>query len=265
MPLVVDPSVPVMSSVADYVPIAQWLPPREHRVPNRLPATVIINMAREAKGGMRHNILPDADELEIEIDDKQQLMEVIVSLIDLELETESAETHTEFVSAALTEPIDDPKAKDPKSIREAQLSVYWSHWLAALYEELDLLKVKRVYVEVDEIPPGCRPIDSKWVLHIKQDGQGLISRFKARLVAKGFTQIPGQDFTYTFAPVARWESIRILLTIVTSYDWELWQIDVKMAFLNRPLDKEIYMKKLDILGPGFWWLLKGLYSLRQSG
>jgi hypothetical protein len=65
--------------------------------------------------------------------------------------------------------------------------------------------------------------------------------------------------------VARWESIRILLTIAATYDWELRQIDVKTAHLNGKLEEEIYMRKPDILGPGFWRLLKGLYSLKQSG
>jgi hypothetical protein len=249
------------------VPIAKRLPERNRRPPNRLPATVVINHARAVEGGTATNILPgDPDkELEIEIENKEQLTQVVVALLSLELESEPEQTRSEFVGAALTEPIDDSEAKDPKTIREAQLSVYWAHWLAALHEELESLKAKGVYVEVDTIPPGRKPVDSKWVLHIKRDGNGLISRFKARLVAKGFTQIPGQDFTYTFAPVARWESIRILLSIVATYDWELRQIDVKTAYLNGNLEEEIYMKKPDILGPGFWRLLKGLYGLKQSG
>jgi hypothetical protein len=221
--------------------------------PNRLPATVIINYASEDKGGSLSSILPvdDDGELEIEISRKGQLEEVIAALVDIELQSESERTRNEFVGAALTEPIDDPLAKDPKTIREAQLSVFWAHWLTALYEELESLKAQGVYVEVDELPPGRKAVDSKWVLHIKHNGQGLISRFKARLVAKGFTQIPGQDFTYTFAPVARWESIRVLLAIVATYDWELRQVDMKTAFLNGPLEEEIYMNKPDILGPGF--------------
>jgi hypothetical protein len=251
------------SATSDDVPLARRLPERVRRAPNRLPTTVaateVINLATQDKGGT-YNVLPDSfeDELEIEICNRHELEQVSIALLRLELEAE-------FAGAALSEPIDDPDAKDPKSVREAELSVYWAHWLAALYEELESLKAKGVYVEVDEIPPGRKPVDSKWVLHIKRDGDGLISRFKARLVAKGFTQIPGQDFTYTFAPVARWESIRLLLAIAATYDWELRQIDVKTAFLNGPLDEEIYMRKPDILGPGFWRLLKGLYGLKQSG
>jgi hypothetical protein len=255
------------STLDDHRFIAQRLPQRTRKAPNRLPATVVINMATAAKGGRYTSILPshNDDELEITLNSQDQLTNVVVALVNAELCEESPETRAEFVSAALSEPIDDPNAKDPKSIREAQLSIYWAHWLAALHEELESLKAKGVYRDVDEVPPGRKAVDSKWVLHIKRDGQGLISRFKARLVAKGFTQIPGQDFTFTFAPVARWESIRILLTIVASYDWELRQIDVKTAFLNGPLDAEIYMKKPEILGRGFWLLLKGLYGLKQSG
>lgn len=141
----------------------------------------------------------------------------------------------------------------------------WAEWLGAIYEELESLKAKGVYDEVDELPPGRKAVDSKWVLHIKRDKDGLISRFKARLVTKGFTQIPGQDFTYTFAPTAQWESICTLLTLVALNDWDLRQVDVKTAFLNSPLDEEIFMRKPDILGWGFWRLLCGLYGLKQAG
>jgi hypothetical protein len=79
------------------------------------------------------------------LDSRDQLTDVVVALINAELCKESPETRAEFVGAALSEPIDDPEAKDPKSIREAQLSVYWAHWLAALHEELESLKAKGVY------------------------------------------------------------------------------------------------------------------------
>jgi hypothetical protein len=145
----------------DDVPIALRLPPRNRRAPNRLPATVIINHASEDKGGSLSSILPvnDDGELEIEIFKKGQLEEVVAALLDIELQSESETTRNKFIGAALTEPIDDPSTKDPKTIREAQLSVYWAHWLAALYEELELLKAQGVYVEVDELPPGRKAVD----------------------------------------------------------------------------------------------------------
>jgi hypothetical protein len=165
------------------VPIAKRLPERNRQPPNCLPATVVINHARVVEEGTVQSILPrDFDtELEIQIDNKEQLSQVTVALLTIELKSETAQTRSEFVGAALTEPIDDADARDLKTVREAQLSVYWAHWLAALHEELESLKAKGVYVEVDSIPPGRKPVDSKWVLHIKRDGNGLISKFKARL------------------------------------------------------------------------------------
>ena len=105
----------------------------------------------------------------------------------------------------------------------------------------------------------------KWVLHIKRDKSNAISRFKACLVAKGFTQIPGQDFNYTFAPVARWDSIRTVLSLAAVHDYELRQLDVKTAYLNRPLDEEIYMHAPPGSDTPYWRLWKGLYGLQQAG
>lgn len=83
---------------------------------------------------------------------------------------------------------------------------------------------------------------------------------------RGFTQIPGQDFTYTFAPVAQWDSIRTLLAISAFLNLRLRHLDIKTAFLNGPLTDEIYMKKPEIIGgKGYWRLRKGLYGLKQAG
>lgn len=162
-------------------------------------------------------------------------------------------------------PIDDPEASDPTTIAEAQKSIYWPQWCAAIHEELGALNAKGVYEDINRLPEYRKAVDSKWVLHIKRNAEGQIARFKARLVAKGFTQIPGQDFTHTFAPVARWDSIRLILALSAYEDRELRHIDIKTAFLNGPLPEEIYMRKPDVLGPGFWRLRKGLYGLRQAG
>ena len=161
----------------------------------------------------------------------------------------------------------DDDASDPQTVLEAKQSVYWAEWLSAINSELESLKAKGVYEEIHTLPPHRKPVQCKWVLHIKRDKDGTISRFKARLVAKGFTQIPGQDFTFTFAPVARWDSIRSLLCIATINDFEIRQLDVKTAYLNGPLEEEIYMKApdgFDFSSP-FWRLRKGLYGLRQAG
>lgn len=155
--------------------------------------------------------------------------------------------------------------KDPQTIQEAQKSKYWVRWLTAIHEEKESLVAKEVFQEIEVVPPGRRAIGSRFVFRIKRDEHGHIVRFKVRLVAQGFTQIPGQDFTFTFAPVARWDSIRFLLALAAVRDYEIRHLDIKTAFLNGDLEEEIYLRKPPIFGPGFWRLRKGLYGLRQSG
>ena len=70
---------------------------------------------------------------------------------------------------------------------------------------------------------------------------GKVETFKVKVVVKGYTQKEGIDYEKTFSPVAMLKSIRILLSIATYYDYEIWQMDVKTAFLNGYLEEEIYM------------------------
>lgn len=90
---------------------------------------------------------------------------------------------------------------------------------------------------------GC-----KWVYTVKLKPDGIVNRYKARLVAKGYTQTYGIDYRETFAPLAKLNSIRVLLSVVTNRGWPLHQFDVKNAFLHDDLVEEVYMK----LPPGFF-------------
>jgi hypothetical protein len=78
---------------------------------------------------------------------------------------------------------------------------------------------------------------------LKKDSEGRIERYKARFCAKGFTQVEGIEFTETFAPVAKINSIHALLSMVTTHHLESQQADVDTAFLYGDVDTEIYMKQ----------------------
>jgi hypothetical protein len=117
--------------------------------------------------------------------------------------------------------------------------------------------------------PKQNVIGTKWVFRNKQDENGIVTRDKARLVAQGFTQVKGLDVGETYAPVARLESIRILIAYATNHDFKLYQMDIKSAFLNGPLQELAYMEQ----PPGFedrkkpnhvYLLHKAIYRLKHA-
>ncbi|KAK8661374.1 hypothetical protein V6N13_090979 [Hibiscus sabdariffa] len=106
--------------------------------------------------------------------------------------------------------------------------------------EMDSMSDNQVWTLV-EPPEGIKPIGCKWVFKKKTDMDGNVQTYKGRLVAKGFRQIHGVDYDETFSPVAMFKSIRILLAVAAFHDYEIWQMDVKTAFLNGKLEEDVYM------------------------
>ena len=110
-----------------------------------------------------------------------------------------------------------------------------------MLEEMKAIEENETWQLVDPLS-GCRPISMKWVYKVKQDESGAIVKHKARLIARGFVQHKGIDFEEVFAPVARWESIQLLLALAAAKDWRVHHLDIKLAFLNGELAETVFVR-----------------------
>ncbi|RVW56491.1 Retrovirus-related Pol polyprotein from transposon TNT 1-94 [Vitis vinifera] len=153
----------------------------------------------------------------------------------------------------------------PQNIQEA---FKYPKWKAAVDEEVRALEKNGTW-EITDLPRGKKPVGCKWIFTVKYKADGNVDRYKARLVAKGFTQSYGIDYQETFAPVAKLNTVRVLLSLAANLDWSLHQLDVKNAFLNGDLEEEVYMDIPAGLETTSNFnkvcrLRKSLYGLKQS-
>eukprot|EP00253_Pinus_taeda_P027535 PITA_27535 len=118
------------------------------------------------------------------------------------------------------------------------------------------------------LPKGRKLVRCKWVYRTKYGPDGKVDKHKARLVAKGFSQVEGIDYNETFSPVAKMNSIRLVLSLAASLKWEVHQMDVKSAFLHGDLHEEIYMEQpigfIQTDSSLVCRLKKSLYGLKQA-
>jgi hypothetical protein len=114
-------------------------------------------------------------------------------------------------------------------------------WVVAMQEELNNFTRNEVWHLVP--CPNQNVVGTKWVFRNKQDEHGVVTSNQARLVVKGYSQVEGLYFDETYAPVARLESICILLAYATYHGFKLYQMDVKSAFLNGPIKEEVYVEQ----------------------
>ena len=141
-------------------------------------------------------------------------------------------------------------------------------WIKACEDEIASI-VKNGTWELVDLPHGAKAIGLKWVFKLKRNLDGSINKYKARLVAKGYVQQYGVNFEEVFAPVARIETVRLLISISASRGWEIHHFDVKTAFLHGELKETVFVKQPE----GFvvkgaegkvYRLHKALYGLRQA-
>ena len=133
---------------------------------------------------------------------------------------------------------------EPRTISEAKNSKEWPFWKEAIDDEMKSLKENATWrlIQKSAVPKDKKCINSKWVLKVKYQADGSIERYKARLVAQGYTQSSGIDYNETFAPVVKFNSVRMILAFAASKNKKISQFDVKIAFLRGDLVETIYMR-----------------------
>jgi hypothetical protein len=141
-------------------------------------------------------------------------------------------------------------------------------WMAAMDSEIQSINKNKTWNLV-ELPAGHKPIGLKWVYKLKKNADGEVVKHKARLVAKGYVQKQGVDYEEVFAPVARLDTMRLLLAMAANWGWEVHHLDVKTAFWNGELVEDVYVSQPDgykVKGNEqmVYKLSKALYGLKQA-
>jgi transposase InsO family protein len=116
---------------------------------------------------------------------------------------------------------------DPTNYKEAMNDV---KWIEAMKRKIDSIGKNKTW-ELVNLPTQAKKIGVKWIYKTKLNEEGKVDKYKARLVAKGYTQTEGVDYNEVYAPVARWDTIRILLAVAAQKGWNVYQLDVKSPFL----------------------------------
>ncbi|EGD82047.1 hypothetical protein PTSG_11914 [Salpingoeca rosetta] len=159
---------------------------------------------------------------------------------------------------------------EPATVKEALASPDSEEWRQAILDEFAAMQANDVYDVVPraDLPKGHKLLRSMVIFRRKRDDQGKVIKYKARWVAKGYSQVHGVNYTDTFAPTATIAAIRTMLAMAVARGMDIQQMDVNTAFLNAPVDHEIYVQPPAVDGifsPNTVLRLKrGLYGLKQS-
>lgn len=126
----------------------------------------------------------------------------------------------------------------PETFKAAMESEECLKWKEAMDDEIESLRKNDTWDLVD-LPTGKKVLTNRWVLRIKEDSLGNVDKYKARLVIRGNFQKSG-EYEETFSPVARFDTIRSVLSVAAAEKLQIMQFDVKTAFLNGHLKEEVY-------------------------
>jgi hypothetical protein len=155
----------------------------------------------------------------------------------------------------------------PVSYKQAMESSEAAKWKLAMDVEMKSLKENGTF-KLYQKQHGEKSIGCRWVFKKKLKSDGSLDRYKARLVAKGYLQQFGRDYNETFAPVAKYKSIRLLLALAAHFNQKVYQDDATSAFLNGLLKEKVIMDQPEgfiVKSTDYKWLLqKTLYGLKQA-
>lgn len=126
---------------------------------------------------------------------------------------------------------------EPSSFKEA---IEQPVWVGSMVEEYESIMKNNVW-EVVQRPLDKSIVGSRWIFKVKHAANERIEKYKAIFVAKGFYQFEGIDYGETFAPIARYSSIRSILALVAQMGWKIHKMDVKTTFLNGVIKEEMYI------------------------
>ena len=173
-----------------------------------------------------------------------------------------------MVDTVATDGPGGPNISTPKTYHKASSS---PEWMKATQSEYDTLMDNQTWT-LESLPPNRKAIGSKWTYRLKQNADRSIAKYKVRLVAKRYTQREGIDYTETFAPVAKFTTIRTMLATTTLKGNDVNQMDVSTAYLHADIKTELYMEQpvgFEIRSPEgnklVCCLKKSIYGLKQAG
>lgn len=154
---------------------------------------------------------------------------------------------------------------DPSSFEEAKKS---SKWRLAMNAEMQAIERNETW-QLTELPIGAKKIRVKWIYKTKFNELGEVDKYKARLVAKGYSQQQGVDYIEVYAPVARMDTVRMIIALAAQRGWKIFQLGMKSTFLHGELSEDVYVKQpMGYVQKGneykVYKLQKALYGLKQA-
>lgn len=260
-----DPRLEVEESKTEEIVIIDEDSEEEEEIVNAHPHPVDQQLPLNQLQAQPHPVdhLPAPDHVRVRIEP--------IGEVPNDLPPKRIRKQTKYFQDEVLTTIDD--GEEPKSYREILEREDRDEWIDATLKEIENLYDNDTF-EFVEKPKDTPLVTSKWVFKLKTRPDGSVDKYKARLVARGFTQTQGIDYTETFAPTLRMETIRILLAFALQHHLCVHHMDVNGAFLNGHLEEEIHMKLPDGFAelhedPSFFAnkvakLKKTIYGLKQS-